>query len=89
MIQNPRLKKENSQSYFPEHTRRLPATIQIATPKAVYLKFYNGIEAWIPKSTIKSEYDEVNKGEKATEQKFIIDSWVLKKNKVIPDIETE
>ena len=68
---------------LPEHTRKLKATITIATEKALQLQFPNGKEAWIPKSTIKSTTDEKNKGDGATAQVFIIDSWVLKKNAVI------
>ena len=73
--------KENEA--LPEHTRKLPAKIKIATPKALFLEFFNGKEAWCPKSTVKGEYDEDNKGDDATDQDFIIDSWILKKNKVI------
>ncbi|MCK5561409.1 MAG: hypothetical protein KAJ51_12470 [Thermoplasmata archaeon] len=73
---------------LPEHTRKIPATIQIITEKAMQLLFYNGKVEWIPKSTIKSTNDLDNKGEKATQQNFIIDSWVLIKNGVIPGEES-
>lgn len=72
---------------LPEHTRKLPATIEIATEKAVQLLFFNGKEAWIPRSTIKSTANYELKGDKAKQQNFVIDSWVLKKNQVIADNE--
>lgn len=72
---------------LPEHTRKIPAAIKIATEKAVQLLFYNGKEAWIPRSTINGTPDYENKGDNATQQNFIINSWVLKKNQVIADNE--
>ncbi len=64
---------------LPEHTRKLEGKIDIATPKALMILFANGKEAWIPKSTLKGDYEE----EKGLAQDFIIDSWVLIKNGVI------
>jgi len=48
------------------------------TEKAVLLKLDNGSENWFPKSTIKSEYSP----EQVTFQKFLIDSWIIEKNKI-------
>lgn len=48
------------------------------TEKAVLLKLNNGAENWFPKSTIKSQYSP----EKETSQTFLIDSWIIEKNKI-------
>jgi hypothetical protein len=48
------------------------------TEKAVLLKFNNGAENWFPKSTIKSQYSP----EKEITQTFLIDSWIIEKNKI-------
>ena len=49
------------------------------TEKALFLKFSDEKEAWIPKSTLHNEYNM----DKTTYQRFLIDTWVLKKNSVI------
>ena len=49
------------------------------TEKAIRIQFTSGQEQWIPKSTIKSVFEsEANKL-----QEFLIDTWVLEKNKII------
>jgi len=48
------------------------------TEKAVLLKLDSGAENWFPKSTIKSEYSP----EQVTSQTFLIDSWIIEKNKI-------
>jgi hypothetical protein len=74
---------ENDKS-LPEHTRKLAGTVQGVTEKAILVKFFNGKEGWLPKSTIKSTVDETKT---ETQQNFIIDSWVLKKNTIIGENE--
>ncbi len=49
------------------------------TDKAVLLKFKSGKECWIPKSTINSNFDHLQK----RYQKFLIENWILEKNKII------
>ena len=48
------------------------------TEKALLILFESGKEVWIPKSTIRSEFDQ----ESSDTQQFTIDTWVLKKNAV-------
>jgi hypothetical protein len=48
------------------------------TEKAVLLKLDNGAENWFPKSTIKSQYSP----EQENSQKFLIDTWIIEKNKI-------
>ncbi len=57
----------------------LNGAIKGETDKALLIKFENDSEIWIPKSTIHSNFTI----EKNTNQNFTIDSWILKKNKVI------
>ena len=53
--------------------------IKSETNKALLIQFNNGTEIWIPKSRIHSSFDK-NKNEN---QKFMIDNWILEKNKVV------
>jgi hypothetical protein len=48
------------------------------TEKAILLKLNGGAENWFPKSTIKSQYLL----EKEISQTFMIDSWIIEKNKI-------
>ena len=48
------------------------------TEKALLILFDSGKQIWIPKSTIRSEFDPESSGM----QNFTIDTWVLKKNEV-------
>ena len=57
---------------------RLQGSIKAETPKAVLINLASGQELWVPKSKIHSEF-------KITEnlkQSFIIDNWILEKNKI-------
>jgi len=47
--------------------------------KALLINFNSGKEIWIPKSTIHCQYVP----KKALTQKFLIDNWVLKRNKIL------
>ena len=59
-----------------EKIRRLEGIISGETEKAIRIAINNGEDIWIPKSTIKSQYN----AEKNTKQTFLIDSWFLEKN---------
>jgi len=48
------------------------------TEKALLILFESGKQIWIPKSTIRSDFDSESSGM----QQFTIDTWVLKKNEV-------
>ena len=47
--------------------------------KALLINFNSGKEIWIPKSTIHCQYSP----KKNLAQKFLIDNWVLKRNKIL------
>ena len=49
------------------------------TDKALLIQFDNGTEIWIPKSRIHSSFEK----NKNVNQEFMIDDWVLEKNKVV------
>ena len=61
-----------------EEIKRVVGEIKGSTEKALLITFTSGNEVWIPKSTIKSNFEEESK----EKQSFLIDSWVLQKNKV-------
>ena len=61
-----------------EDLTKVQGVIAGETEKAVLLKLNNGAENWFPKSTIKSHYSP----EKETSQTFLIDSWIIEKNKI-------
>ena len=58
--------------------KKVEGVITGETDKAVLLKLNSGAENWFPKSTIKSQYSS----EKETSQTFLIDSWIIEKNKI-------
>ncbi|TFF96037.1 MAG: hypothetical protein EU547_06855 [Promethearchaeota archaeon] len=59
----------------PIDTRNIKGIIQRETPKALLIRFESGIESWIPKSTIHSDFSSQITGL----QSFLIQSWVLDK----------
>ncbi|MFX1365865.1 MAG: hypothetical protein ACFFCE_17280 [Promethearchaeota archaeon] len=61
-------------------TVEIKAKIKAESPKALLITLQSGEEFWIPKSTLKSDYD-VN--QKSKLQKFIVDKWIIEKNKII------
>ncbi len=61
-----------------EDLTKVQGIIAGETEKAVLLKLNSGVENWFPKSTIKSHYSP----EKETSQTFLIDSWIIEKNKI-------
>lgn len=54
--------------------------LKVESPKALLITLETGEEFWIPKSTIHSQYDVDNK---ENYQSFIVDKWIIEKNKII------
>ena len=61
-----------------EEIKKVVGEIKDSTEKALLITFSTGNKVWIPKSTIKSKFNEESK----EKQNFLIDSWVLQKNKI-------
>ncbi|KKM86448.1 hypothetical protein LCGC14_1278860, partial [marine sediment metagenome] len=61
-----------------DDVKKIEGIIKGETEKGLLLQMNNNNEHWFPKSTIKSPYDSA----KGLKQAFIIDSWILEKNKV-------
>ncbi len=61
-----------------EEIKRVKGEIKDSTEKALLITFSSGNKVWIPKSTIKSKFNEESK----EKQNFLIASWVLQKNKI-------
>ncbi|MFX0179780.1 MAG: hypothetical protein ACFE78_06290 [Candidatus Hodarchaeota archaeon] len=57
-------------------TSQIVGSIKNSTEKALLINFNNDLEVWIPRSTIKSTYNI----EDDSNQTFLIDEWILKKN---------
>ena len=57
---------------------RIKGSIKTETEKALLIIFYNGQEVWIPKSGIHSKF----LSDLGVDQEFIVNSWILEKNKV-------
>ena len=72
---SPNPKFSNTKSQERNH---INGTIKGETNKALLITFNSGQDLWIPKSTIHSEF----LSKKDVDQTFLIDTWVLKKNKV-------
>jgi len=64
---------------FTKEKINVDGSIQGETKKALLIQFNSGDELWIPKSTIHGKYVP----KKNKDQKFLIDDWILKKNKII------
>ncbi len=62
-----------------DEIKKVKGEIKGFTEKALLITFTNGDEVWIPKSTIKSKFNEESK----EKQNFLIASWVLQKNKIL------
>ncbi|MFX1361756.1 MAG: hypothetical protein ACFE8T_15605 [Promethearchaeota archaeon] len=60
-------------------TSQIEGSIKNSTERALLLNFNNDTEIWIPKSTIKSNYNI----EDDSSQIFLIEEWILKKNNLI------
>jgi len=61
-------------------TVEVKAKLKVESLKALLITLETGEEFWIPKSTIHSNYDVESK-EKY--QAFIVDKWIIEKNKII------
>ncbi|HEA70440.1 hypothetical protein LCGC14_0604650 [marine sediment metagenome] len=61
-----------------DKVKKIEGIIKGETEKGILLQMSNNSEYWFPKSTIKSTYNSVM----GSTQSFIIDSWILEKNKV-------
>jgi hypothetical protein len=68
---------ESSQN--PPDAKTVKGTIQRATSKALLIRFEDGNEVWIPKSTIFNQFS----ADTQEIQPFLIQSWVLEKNNAI------
>ncbi len=62
-----------------EEVKIVSGSIKKETNKALLIQFDNSAEIWIPKSKIRSGFENT----KDITQKFSIDSWILSKNKII------
>jgi len=74
IMNNSVIKEQNSESEKAE----IIGSIKAETGKAILLVFNNGQEAWIPKSTIYSNY----KPEIGLSQTFLTENWILKRNNI-------
>ncbi len=63
----------------PSKIKNVDGSIKGETDKALLIQFNNGLEVWIPKSTIHSGFDNI----KDKMQNFAIDNWILRKNKIV------
>ena len=61
-------------------TINIKAKIRAESPKALLISLDSGEEFWVPKSTVHSKYFSNNKSHY---QNFIIDKWIVEKNKII------
>jgi hypothetical protein len=62
------------------NTVEIKAKIKVESPKALLITLDDGEEFWIPKSTIHNNYDVT---EKNKSQNFIVDKWVIEKQKIL------
>ena len=71
--------KSSSNTKLLNDISNVDGAISGETEKALLINFNSGKEIWIPKSTIHCQYNPKQK----LVQKFLIDNWVLKRNKII------
>ncbi len=69
----------NSKPNILKEVSNIDGIIKSETVKALLINFDAGKEIWIPKSTIRCQYDP----QKNLTQKFLIDNWILNRNKII------
>ncbi|MBD3195422.1 MAG: hypothetical protein GF317_10225 [Candidatus Lokiarchaeota archaeon] len=60
-------------------TKKINGIIKRETNKALLIEFGQNKEVWIPKSRITSHFNSSSK----KNQNFLIESWILKKNKIM------
>ncbi|KKL61184.1 hypothetical protein LCGC14_2197840, partial [marine sediment metagenome] len=84
---NPGINKENvvddnlevvEELELGDKVKKIEGIIKGETEKALLLRMSDDNELWFPKSVIKSTYNSAME----SKQSFIIDSWILEKNKV-------
>ena len=63
----------------PPETSILSGQCKGETEKALLIQFEGSKEIWVPKSTVRSNYDAKFTGT----QNFEIDTWILKKNNIL------
>ena len=63
-------------------TVKVKAKIKVESPKALLITLDTGEEFWTPKSTIHSDYVVNNKTDL---QKFVVDKWIIEKNKILKE----
>lgn len=68
-------KNERTNSSNVKRTTQIEGSIKNVTEKALYIDFDGKKEIWIPKSTVKSNYNL----EDTAKQLFLIDNWILRK----------
>ena len=69
LSQEPKVDKEKTS---------IKGSIKAETDKALLIVFNNGQEVWIPKSIIHSKF----LSDSSSDQEFIVNSWILEKNKI-------
>lgn len=69
----------NSKPNILKEVSNIDGIIKSETEKALLINFDAGKEIWIPKSTIRCQYVP----KKNLTQKFLIDNWILNRNKII------
>ncbi len=74
-----KISNSSSQNIPSNDMTTIMGTIKGKTAKALLITFKTGQEIWIPKSTIHSEFNP----EITSIQSFLMDNWVLKRNKII------
>ena len=72
-------KKHSENNKNSSKIKSIDGIIKGETDKALLIQFDSGTEVWIPKSRIHSSFDK----SKNMNQKFMIDDWILEKNKVV------
>lgn len=70
---------ETTEFGISKETIEIKAVIKVESPKALLITLESGIEFWIPKSTIFSEYDVENK---TNLQTLAVDKWIIEKQRI-------
>ena len=74
----PKIENLLKSPHFREKTK-IEGKIKKETKKAFLIRFRGGKEIWVPKSTIHNDYSF----QTGDSQEFLIDNWILEKNKLI------
>ncbi len=73
------IKSSSSSGNNGNEKRKLRGSIKTETAKALLIMLPSGREQWFPKTTVSAQYNP----EKEIEQIFLIDKWILEKNKIV------